>query len=326
MRNRSALCLLCLLVLGCQPSASNPSGANGGKKYRIAVIPKGTTHDFWKSVHAGAEQAARELGNVEILWNGPTHENDKEGQIKIFDTFVGNKVDGICLAPIDRDAFIPVVSRARQRRVPTVIFDSGLSDMSDAVSYVATDNKNGGVIAAEHMAKLLGGKGGVILLRYQAGSESTEMREAGFLEALAKYDGIKILSESQRVDSTAENALKVAESLLRDHRDSVNGVFTVCEPINKGMLQALENEQLAGKVKFIAFDSDPRMMGGLKAGSVHGIVLQDPVRMGYLAVKTMVEHLEGKTIEPRVQTGEALATPQNINEPAISKRLAPEQF
>ncbi len=323
------VCFLCLcaLLFGCQQSNSGPKTTPDGRRiYRIAVIPKGTTHDFWKSVHAGAMQAAEELGTVEILWNGPPNEADKEGQIKIVDTFVAQKVDGICLAPIDRDAMIPPVKRAKQRGIPTVIFDSGLSDLSSAVSYVATDNKNGGIVAGEALAKLLGEKGGVILLRYQAGSESTEMREAGFIEAIEKHPGITVLSESQRVDSSAEQALKIAETLLRAHKDKVSGVFTVCEPINKGMIQALENEQLAGKVKFIAFDSDPRLIAGLKNGSVSGIVLQNPVRMGYLAVKTMVDHLEGRPVEPRVQTGEVLATPENMNDDAVRALLEPKQI
>lgn len=331
--SRCLLLFALALAVGCQDSGSNESAGNGNgaggtgqKKYRVAVIPKGTTHDFWKSVHFGAEQAAAELGNVEVIWNGTDSEKDKEGQIKIVDTFIGEQVDGICLAPIDRDAFVPVVRRAAQRKIPTVVFDSGLSDESDIVSYVATDNRNGGVMAAERLAKLIDYKGGVILLRYQAGSESTEQREAGFLETLAKYEGIKILSESQRVDSDAVGAMKISESLLRDNRDEVSGVFTVCEPNNKGMLQALENEKLDRKVKFVAFDSDPRIVAGLRDGKVHGVVLQDPVRMGYLAVKTMVAHLEGETVPKRISTGEKLATSENMDEPEMKELLAPKQF
>lgn len=313
------------LISGCSESGPETSGTAGnGAKYRIAVIPKGTSHDFWKSVHYGAQQAADELGNVEIIWQGTSDEKDKEGQIKIVDTFIGEKVDGICLAPIDRDAFVPVVSRAKQRGIPTVIFDSGLSDLSEVVSYVATDNLNGGKMAGDHLAKAMGEEGGVILLRYQAGSESTEQREAGFLEALKKYPKITVLSESQRVDSDATAAMKISESLLRDN-PSVAGVFTVCEPNNKGMLQALENEQMAGDVAFVAFDSDPRIVQGLKQKKIDAVVLQDPVRMGYLAVKTMVDHLEGKPVEDRVSTGETLATPENMDEEKMQSLLAPKQ-
>jgi ribose transport system substrate-binding protein len=322
---------LVLLTAGCSETPRGGAGGSSGgggsprKALRIAVIPKGTTHDFWKSVHAGAADAANELGDVQLIWNGPDNEEDKEGQIKIVDTFIGEKVDGICLAPIDRDAFVPSVERAKQRGVPVVIYDSGLTDMTNVVSYVATDNYQGGVIAGEHMAKVLNGNGGVILLRYKSGSESTEQRELGFLETLAKHSGIKIVSESQRVDSDAVGVLKIGEAILRDKKGEVDGVFTVCEPINKGMLQALENEQLAGKIRFIAFDSDPRVLNGLSEGKVDGVVLQDPVRMGYLAVKTMVDHIRGKPVEKRISTGEKLATRENMNEPEMQRLLKPKQ-
>lgn len=317
-------------VAGCSGDSSGTatggSGAGGAnKKLRIAVIPKGTTHDFWKSVHAGALDAAAEFGNVEIIWNGTDTETDKEGQIKIADTFIGEKVDGIVLAPIDRDALISPVRRAGQRKIPVVIFDSALSDLSGAVSYVATDNLHGGEMAADYLARMMGGKGGVLLLRYQAGSESTEQREDGFLARIKNYPDIKVLSENQRADSDTTNALKIGESLLRNHKADVTGVFTVCEPVNKGMLQALENEQRAGKVHFVAFDSDPRILKGLKEHSVDGIVLQNPVRMGYLAVKAMVDHIQGRPVEARIPTGEKLATPENMDEPALRELLEPKQ-
>jgi ribose transport system substrate-binding protein len=322
------LLALCLALGSCSEGKQSPqsSAAPGGKKkLRIAVIPKGTTHDFWKSVHFGAQQAATELGNVEIIWNGPDKETDKEGQIKIVDTFVGEKVDGICLAPIDRDALVTPVRRSKQRGIPVVVFDSALSDLKDSVSYVATDNFHGGVMAAEFLAKLLDGKGGVIMLRYQAGSESTEQREQGFLETLKQSEGIKILSENQRVNSDAVEALKVGETLLRNFKNEVTGVFTVCEPNNKGLLQSLENEQLAGKVRFVAFDSDPRILKGLKDKTVDGVILQNPVRMGYLAVKTLVAHLSGEKVEARIPTGEVLATLENMDDPEVHQLLEPGQ-
>lgn len=325
---RKLLCLVIASILsaGCSGDAPNSKGkAGAGGKLRIAVIPKGTTHDFWKSVHYGALQAAEEFGDVEILWNGTASEKDKEGQIRIVDTYVAEQVDGICLAPIDRDAFVSVVKRAAGNKVPVVIFDSGLSDESDIVSYVATDNYNGGVMGAERLAKKMNYKGGVILLRYQAGSESTEAREDGFLKTLAKYPDIKILSENQRIDSDTTEALRTSTTLLGDHRSGLNGVFTVCEPNNKGMLLALIDEKLAGKVHFVAFDSDPSIIQGMKNKYVDGVVLQDPVRMGYLAVKAMRSHLKGEKVEKRIKTGETLATPENMDQKEIQALLSPKQ-
>jgi ribose transport system substrate-binding protein len=123
--------------------------------FRVAVIPKGTTHEFWKSVHAGAAQAASEAGDVEIYWKGPLQENDTEGQINVVQEFITKKVDGIVLAPLDSQALIAPVKDARQQGIPTVIFDSGLADESIIVSYVATDNFEGGALAARRLAEVL---------------------------------------------------------------------------------------------------------------------------------------------------------------------------
>jgi ABC-type sugar transport system substrate-binding protein len=127
-------------------------------KYRIAVIPKGTTHEFWKSVHAGAAQAGKEAGNVEIFWKGPLQENDTEGQINVVQEFITKKVDGLVLAPLDSQALIAPVKDAQRQGIPTVIFDSGLDDESGIVSYVATDNYEGGALAARRLAEVLGSK------------------------------------------------------------------------------------------------------------------------------------------------------------------------
>ena len=112
---------LILCLAGCsQPNQPGKSGADasGKKKYRIAVIPKGTTHEFWKSVHAGAENAARELGNVEVLWKGPLQEDDRDGQISVVQDFITRRVDGICLAPLDSQALVKYVREARQEESP----------------------------------------------------------------------------------------------------------------------------------------------------------------------------------------------------------------
>lgn len=319
-----ALALVLATLVGCGASGSSPGGP---KKYRIAVIPKGTTHEFWRSVHAGAEQAAEELGNVEVQWNGPLEESDRAGQIKVVQDFILAQVDGICLAPLDSQSLGRVVREAKDAGIPTVIFDSGLDDASVRVAYVATDNRNGGVLAARQMGKALGGKGDVIMLRYNVGSESTLQREEGFLDTLRKeFPDIKILSSDQFAGTTPPAALKKAQDMFLQYGDQVDGIFAVCEPNGMGVLKALESSGLAGKVKFITFDPSPALVEAMAAGHVHGIVLQDPIRMGYLAVQTMVAHLEGKQVDRWVPTGEYLATPENMKEPAMDKLLHPAQY
>lgn len=138
------------------PQAASAESAATPKKFRIAVIPKGTTHEFWKSVHYGAQRAAEEIGNVEILWQGPPLESDRGEQIKLVQNFITKKVHGICLAPLDSQALVAVVLEAKTNGIPTVIFDSGLEmDESEYVSYVATDNRNGGKLAGRRLAELL---------------------------------------------------------------------------------------------------------------------------------------------------------------------------
>jgi ribose transport system substrate-binding protein len=319
--------VLLSLAAGCQQSArdDNPAGAPG-EKLQIAVIPKGTTHEFWKSVHFGAVKAAKELGNVEIIWKGPLREDDRTGQINVVTDFVTRGVDGIVLAPLDSGALVDAVSDAVSQGIPVVIFDSALNEGPEIVTYVATDNYKGGAIAARRMAEALGGHGDVILLRYAAGSESTEQREAGFLDTLQKeFPQINILSSNQYAGTTPEDALNQASIILNQYREEADGIFAVCEPNAAGVLRALEQSQLTGKVKFVAFDPNADLIRGLESGSVHGIVLQDPVMMGYEAVKAMVRHIRGEPVEKRINTGEHVATPENMHEPEMQRLLKPPQ-
>ncbi|MGE0758056.1 MAG: substrate-binding domain-containing protein [Pirellulaceae bacterium] len=306
--------------------AAGTVGATTGKTLRIAVIPKGASHEFWKSVHAGAEQAAQELGSVEIVWKGPALENDIAGQVEVVKNMVTRQVDAICLAPNSSVALVDAVREANDEGIPVVIFDSGLGEGAEIVAYVATDNERAGQLAAQQLATAIGGKGDVIMLRYSAGSESTEQREKGFLDAISKIADIKVLSSDQYGGTTTKSAMDKAQQLLLRHQDEVDGIFAVCESNCNGTLEALEQSGLAGKVKFVAFDPSERLIAGLSSGKVHGIVLQDPVTMGYLAVKTAVAKLRGEQVEPRVSTGEFVATPENMQTEQYQKLLHPRQF
>lgn len=323
--------LACLVASGCTPANNNSSsqGSAGGKgtdKYRIAVIPKGTSHQFWKSVHAGAEAAAKELGNVEVLWKGPETEADTAGQISVVKNFITNDVDGIVLAPNHSQALVDVVAEANAEQIPVVVFDSGLGAGPSLVSYVATDNFRGGQLAAKTLAEAMGQTGKVILLRYKEGSESTEQREKGFLDAIGKEANIKVLSSDQYAGTTTEEAMAAATSLLNKYRDEVTGIFAVCEPNCNGTLEALVQTGLAGKVKYVAFDSSESLIKGLSDKSVSGIVLQDPFEMGKQSVLALVKHLKGEKVEATINTGEYVATPENEATEPYNRLLRPERF
>jgi len=317
-----AVLVLSLAVSSCK---SDKATAEGAAPTRIAVIPKGTTHEFWKSVHAGAAKAADELG-VEIIWKGPLKEDDLKAQIDVVQSFVAQGVSGIVLAPLSDKGLVNAVQQAKASKIPVVIFDSDLQGQEHA-SFVATDNFAAGKIAGDEMARLLGGKGNVVVLRYQEGSASTTNRENGFLDAIKKNPGIKIVSDNQYGGATTESAHTTSENMLAANKAStggIDGIFCPNESTTFGMLLALQKEGLAGKLKLVGFDSSVKLIEGLRQGYVHGLVVQNPMKMGYLAVKTMSQHLKGEKVEPRIDTGASLVTKQNLDEPATKELLAPD--
>ena len=329
-----ALAVLTIVIasLGCKKE-DGQNGQTSAAKYQIAVIPKGTTHVFWKSIHAGAVKAEQELKaagvDVEIIWKGPLKEDDRESQIRVVEDFVTRGVQGIVLAPLDDAALRMPVKDAVNNNIPVVIIDSGL-DSEDYTSFVATDNYVGGEKGGERLAEILGGKGKVVMLRYQEGSASTMNREQGFLDVLKeKYPEIEVVSSNQYGGATTESAYMASENLLAPLRKAdgsltIDGIFCPNESTAFAMLRALQDSALAGKVKYVGFDSSDRLVKGLREGEIHGLVLQDPINMGYLGVKTLMAHLQGEKVEKRIDTGSAVATPENMNEPKIKNLLEPD--
>jgi ribose transport system substrate-binding protein len=319
----AAVFVLTAALFGCQ--GSKDSAGRGDATLRIAVIPKGTTHEFWKSVHAGAMDAAKELG-VEVIWKGPLKEDDREEQIKVVEDFTTQGVDGIVLAPLDDTALRVPVQNAQRSGIPVLIFDSRLKDV-DTVSFVATDNYLAGELAGEKMIELLGGEGRVILLRYQEGSASTYEREEGFLEALRGEIGIRVVSQEQYAGATTESAQKAGENLIARFREGnglgAQGIFCPNESSTFGMLRALQDAGLAGKVRFVGFDASEKMVQALRDGHLDALVVQNPRKMGYLAVKTLVAHLRGEKVTKRIDTGATLVTRDNLDDPEIAALVAP---
>lgn len=315
-----------IAITGCgKREGASADGKSGN--YTVAVIPKGTTHEFWKSIHAGAVKAERELKEkgvkVQIVWQGPLREDDRNGQIQTVEANTAKRVSGIVLAPLDSQALVGPVNNAIAAGVPVVIMDSGLKS-ERYVSFVATDNYKGGVLAGEHLGKLLGGKGNVILLRYAVGSASTEEREAGFLDALKKFPEIKIISQDQYAGPTRETGYQASQNLLNRYANEVNGIFCPCEPPTIAMAKALRDiGKAGGKVKMVGFDSGTQSVADLKNGDVQGLVVQDPVRMGYLGVLTLYQHLQGEKVEKRIDTGAKLVTAENMEQPEMKDLLNP---
>lgn len=312
---------ICLTLFPACKNKGSPA-AEQGRRIRLAVIPMGTTHEFWKAIHAGALTAARELG-VDIIWKGPLKEDDRNEQIQIVETMIDSGVDAIVLTPMDDRALIAPVAEAKRSGIPTIIFNSALQG-SDYVAYISTDNRRGGVLAAEFIGKLMRGQGKLILIRVIESVEGSRQREEGFLEAIrTNFPGMAILSDNQYAGITTETAYQTTENLLARFHD-VGAIFTPNESSTFGCLRALQDHGLAGKVIHVGFDSSKKLIEALEKRELAGLVLQDPIRMGYESVRTAVACLRGGPYESYVDTGVFLATPENMSQPEIRKLLVPD--
>jgi ribose transport system substrate-binding protein len=302
-------------------------GCNGGKSgpatpvpMTIAVVPKGQTHVFWQTVRAGAEAGGREAG-VAIVWSAPQLETDFSGQASIVEDFVNRKVAAIVLAPSHQKSLVPAAERAVAAGIPLIVIDSRL-DSELVTSYVATDNTQGGVLAARAMGKALGGKGKVAIVGIAAGAGSGIERETGFQDTIQKeFPGIKVVG-LQYTDSDRTKGLTVAEDFLTRYPD-LAGLFGSNESSAVGAFRAVENRGLKGKVKVVGFDSSSDLLEGLRDGAIDALVVQNPYRIGFEGVRTAVAAVRKQPVEKRVDTGTVVVTRENIDDPEVAKVLHP---
>jgi ribose transport system substrate-binding protein len=308
-------------------SCTQREPAKQEKTITLAVIPKGTTHEFWKSIHAGAVKASRELG-VRIIWKGPLKEDDRDAQISVVEDFISRRVSGIVVAPLDDRALRGPVENATRSGIPVVIVDSDLQSDS-YISFAATDNYKGGQLGARRLLEVLGGRGKVVMLRCFEGAASTTAREQGFLDEVATVPGIEVVSSNQYGGATTETAYRASENLLAPLKDpggrlTIDGIFTVNESTTFGMLRALQDGGHAGSVKFVGFDSSPKLVQAMRDRELLGLVLQNPFAMGYEGVTVMVRHLRGEKVPRKIDTGVFVATPENMRQPDVAARLEPD--
>jgi ribose transport system substrate-binding protein len=293
-------------------------GTDGSKK--IGVIPKETVSVYWEGVRQGALKAGEEEG-YEILWNGPEVETDRERQVQIVEDMMAQKVAGIVLAPSDSKALVPVVDKVHERGIPCVIVDSGV-DTENILSYMATDNYKGGVLAAQRMGQILEGKGKIIIVRWTPNSGSTDARLAGFSETLAKeYPDIQIVDAQYPSPPTTDKARDVTDDMLTRNPD-VDGIFACNATTAGGALTALRNaDQGQKKIKMIGFDAWPMVVDGLEKGDLDSLIIQNPFKMGYEGVKAIVRHMQGQTVPKEVDTGVELITQDRLADPKVRELL-----
>jgi len=273
-------------------------------------------------VERGAKQAGKEF-NVDIDYNGAQSETDYSRQIQILDSMVARRVDGIAVAATESKALMGPIDRAMKAGIPTTVFDSGIEGDS-YLSFVATNNFEGGQLAARELARLTGGKGKVGLLMNAPGSNSTMDRERGFEEVLAKeFPELKIAARQYGMSDRAKSRA-AAENMLTAHADLV-GIFASAEPASVGTSLAIKARGLSGKVKLVSFDSSESMVEDLKGGTIQAMVVQDPRKMGYEAVRTVVDKLAGKSVPKRIDLSAQVIRLEDLNKPEVQALLTPEK-
>ena len=318
----AALAIVPVLMMGCgsnSGSESTTSDGGSGEKY-VAVISKGYQHEFWKTVEKGAQEAGKEVG-VKVTFEGPDNETMIDKQIEMVENAITKKADAILLAPLDGKALNNVIQKAEEKGIPVLTFDSAM-DSKIPKSFIATDNKAAGAIAAKEMAKLIGGEGEIAIVAHNEGTSTAQERRDGFKEEIeASYPNIKIVS-IQYSDGDHAKALQKATDIMTAN-PNLKGLYATNEGAVVGVATAVKEKGKAGDIKVVGFDSSDQEVKFLEEGIIDGFVVQNPYNMGYLGVKNAADLLEGKTIEARIDTGATYVNKENINNEEIQKILYP---
>ena len=294
---------------------------NRGATKRIAVIPKANSHVFWVSVHAGAAAAGQKFG-VEVLWNGPAQETEYDRQMQIVDSMIAQHVDGLAVAATERKALNRSLDRAAELGIPVTVFDSGV-DSTNYLTFVATNNYQAGQMGARELARLIGGAGKVAIVMNTPGSASTMDRERAFDEVIkAEFPKIQIVARQFSM-SYRSKGVAAAENILTAHAD-LDGIFASSEPSSMGVALALKSRGLSGKVKFVAFDASDSIIDDLKGGTIDALVVQDPFRMGFEAVRTLVDKLHGVTPPKQVDLPARVVHKADLDQPDVHELLYPD--
>lgn len=274
------------------------------KDYKIAVIPKSISADFWKKYEAGVIKGEKEF-NIKVSYRGANFDENVESQLRIIESFIKKEYDLIAIAPGDYERVYPILQKAKENKIKIVGFDSDLKgDLHE--TYIASDNYKAGRQAGEEAVKFLNKNSKIFLLNYSKGSGSTEDRERGFLDVVKeKCENIDMDYGGTSVGSCYRKSLEI---LLKKEYDLI---FTPNENTTSGMIKALRRINSKKKPIHIGFDFSPDIKQSIKDGTTHGVIVQDPEKMGYFTVKYAVDILNNVPVEKRVVVDTRFITKDN---------------
>ena len=293
-----------LLVGGCNRSDAT-------HKHRIVIVTKALDSEFWQTLKRGAEEAAQQHPDVELSVLAPEREINIDQQVSILEDQILKKVSALAVVPGGVAEVNPVLEKAKAAGIPVLIVDND-TPWPGKLSYIGTDNRVGGKLAGDYIAKTLGGRGKVAIVRGILGVSSHEDRVAGFQEAIAQAPGIQIVT-IQPANSERALALTVMENILTSNPD-LNAVFATSDQMVLGAMEGVAAQHLTGKLLVVGFDAGKEAVRAVKSGAINAVVAQYPANMGKQAVEAAIKVIHGEPIAKVIDTGTALVTKENADE------------
>lgn len=306
--------LLCVAMATAGVFAAGRGEADTSGKIYIPLISKGFQHQFWQAVKKGADNAARDLG-VEITFEGPESESQVDKQIEMIQAALGKNPKALGIAALDSKAAIPLLQQAQQKKLPIIAFDSGV-DSDIPLTTVSTDNLVAAGVAADKMAEAIGGKGKVAVIVHDQTSRTGIDRRDGFVNRMKeKYPNITVL-EPQYGGGDHLKSTEIAKTVINGNPD-LKGYFGANEGSAIGVVNAVKELKMEGKLVVIGYDSGKLQIDAIKSGLMYGAVQQNPVLMGYKTVEWAVKALKGEMPPKHVDSGYVWADKTNLNSPEV---------
>jgi ribose transport system substrate-binding protein len=297
-----------LVVLSVSTALAAAACNRGRQETTIALVTKAMDSEFWLTVADGARSAAAARKDVRLTIGAPDREINVDQQVSILEDQVRRGVKALVVAPAGSAQVMSALELAGQRGIPVILIDTD-APYPGKVTYIGTDNRKGGELAARCLVDKLGGTGEVALISGVPGNESQDQRAQGFVDAIAKVPGMTLVAR-QPANSERSLGLTVMENILTAH-PGVKGVFCTNDQMALGAMEALEARGARGKVLVVGFDATREAVQATVDGKLAGSVAQNPRAMGQRGVEAALAVLEGRAVDKRIDTGTELVTAAN---------------
>jgi ribose transport system substrate-binding protein len=296
-------------------SGSASTGGKSGAKKSIVYVPGLTGNPFYSTVACGAKSVAAK-NNVDFSVQGAPEWNVAK-QTAIVNAIISKKPDAIMISHNDPKAMIVPLKRAESAGIKVMTIDGDLADTSIAVSNIQSDNLEGGRLAGERMAKLIGGKGTVVAIDNDPGFPISEARVKGFNDAIAKYPGIKNLGVKYSHNEVAEAANIV--STTAGSNPDLAGVYAAETNNTEGAITGVREAKKEGKIDIVGYDTSDPIVQALRDGKVQGVIVQYPYGEGQKGIETLVKAIDGGQVTRNQTAPFVVATPENVDDAKVQQ-------